>query len=410
MLSVSEAVQKLLGYFSPLKPEPINFNSSLGRILAEDVVANQPNPLFDNSSMDGFAVIANDLLAASPHTPIPLNIIEDIPAGKTPQHTIRPGTAAKIMTGAQVPEGADAVIPVEDSNHHPNIPADTTTVQLFQPIQPGDNIRIKGENFLPGAPLISAGTIIRPQEVALFASLGITQVKVYKKPKIGLLVTGDELLSPDKAPAPSKIRDSNSYMLQSLLQKLPVEIINSGIIEDSEKKISLALNQFIKKGVDLIITTGGVSMGTYDFVRKVIEKEGRLEFWKVNIKPGKPLAFGYLRDTPIIGLPGNPVSSFVGYHVFIIPIIKQMSGIEYRSNYLTQAALLSPIAPNTREQYIPAQFSKSPTPSVQPANNQGSGNLFSLVQSNSLIILPSGVEFFNKGDIVNIWLPNYDNL
>lgn len=410
MLSVEDATQKLLGYFSPTETENIPFNQSLGRTLAENILADQSYPPFNNSSMDGFALITEDIQNASPETPIRLTIIEDIPAGKRPEHHIVPGTAARIMTGAQTPEGADAVIPIEETNHYPELPADNSSVEIHSPIKIGDNIRNQGNNFSPGDLLIPQGVSIRPQDVALFAMLGKTSVQVHKKIKVGLLVTGDELVHPSTPLNPSQIRDSNSYMISSLLKKLPVEIINSGIIEDSEEKISQALHQFIKNKVDLIITSGGVSMGAYDYVRKVIETQGTLEFWRVNIKPGKPIAFGYLKNTPIIGLPGNPVSSYVGFNVFIIPILKKLAGILHSSKTMIQAKLLAQIAPNTREHYIPALLNNDLVPpTVKPVPNQGSGNLYSLVQSNSLIILPGSVEFFKEGDMVNVWIPDSAN-
>ena len=411
MLSVKNAVNKLLGYFSSLETETIPFSKSLGRILAENIVSDQYFPAFNNSSMDGFAVINQDLQKANAENPIQLKIIEDIPAGKSPQNRVISGTAAKIMTGAEIPPGADAVIQIEDTNHYPALPNDTQSVAISRATQAGENIRTKGSNYSPGDLLIPKGISIRPQDIALFAMLGKTTVQVYKKVKVGLLVTGDELVPPDTPPGPSQIRDSNSYMIASLLEKLPVKILNTGIIVDSEEMISQALHQLITSGVDLIITTGGVSMGSYDFVRKVIETQGSLEFWRVNIKPGKPLAFGFLNDTPIMGLPGNPVSSYVGFNVFIVPVIKKMSGLDFREATVIRAKLLSQIKPNTREHYVPAilEMDKNPA-TVTPVDNQGSGNLYSLVQSNSLIILPGGVEFFNEGDMVNVWKPDYDNI
>jgi molybdopterin molybdotransferase len=200
-------------------------------------------------------------------------------------------------------------------------------------------------------------------------------------------------------------------MLTSLLKNQQVEIINSGIIEDSEEKIKLALKRLIDEKVDLIVTTGGVSMGAYDYVRKVIEDQGSLEFWRVNIKPGKPLAFGYLEKTPIIGLPGNPVSAYVGFHVFILPVINKLAGKEYHPPFLIQAKLQSKLQSNTRESYIPAYVeSDHHQHTVSPVKNQSSGNLFSLVLTNALIILPGGVEFFNEGDMVNVWKINCNNI
>jgi len=402
MLNVHQAVNKLLGYFAPLSPETIHFTDSLGRTLAEEIIADQPYPPFDNSSMDGYAVVMEDLQLASQDTPISLTIIEDIPAGKEPEKLVKPGQASKIMTGAKIPEGANAVIRVEDTAQKQEI------VEIFSPVKFGENIRRAGENFAQDAPLLGPGHPIRPQEVALFATLGKTSVKVTQKPKIGLLITGDELVAPKQTLRPGQIRDSNSYMLNALMQNFAVDVVNNGIVEDSEEKIHRALNKMIEHQVDLIISTGGVSMGEYDYVRKAIEEKGTLEFWRVNIKPGKPIAFGYIEQTPIIGLPGNPVSSYVGYHVFILPVIRKLSGRENPSRLIIQAALDSDLRSNERESYIPATIKKDTNQyKVTPAQNQSSGNLYSLVQTNSLIILPGGVEFFKANDKVNVWI--FDN-
>lgn len=404
MLEVKDAVTKLLAHFSPLPVEEIPFDTSLGRILAEPIIADKPFPLFTNSSMDGFAVKAENLKNASQESPVILDILGVIPAGFAPEFAVSQGTAAKIMTGAELPPGADAVIPIEDTNQNFGEKETTTQVEIYKEIDPGDNIRIAGENFKPGDHLIESGKKIGPAEIALFALSGKTSIKVFKKPKIGILVTGDELVSPFAIPAPGQIPDTNSYMLTSLLKKQDVEILNSGIVEDSEEKIWHAIKNLIDDDVDLIISSGGVSMGAYDFVRIIIEKHGSLNFWRVNMKPGKPLAFGHINETPIIGLPGNPVSAYVGFNVFIVPTLQKLAGITNPSQFLIQATLLSPLQAISRESYIPAMLENSKDGyTVTPIRNQSSGNLFSLVQTNSLIILPGGVEFFNIGDNVNVW-------
>lgn len=403
MISVSEAQKQILDSLSRLQTENIKIENSLNRILAESIFADQDSPPFDNSSMDGIAVIASDVKKTNKDNPVQLNLVGTIPAGKAPEIKVDHGEAIQIMTGAPVPEGADAVIKVEHTNLDYSKPVDEDQVSVFYPTKSGNNIRKQGEYYSKGDKLIDSGQRVRPQDIAVMAMTGNDWIKVIKKPKVGLLTTGDELTPPGQPLSPGKIRDTNSYMLASLLENSGAEVVRTGIIQDTERAVIKALNLLIKEDVDLILTSGGVSMGAYDIVRHVLESQGRLKLWRVNMRPGKPLAFGEYQGTPFIGLPGNPVSAFVGFYIFVRPAIQKMVTGNYLPDRQRTAKLTISISSDGRESYIPGNLSKDDENwYVKPAINQSSGNLFALIPGNSLIILPIGVKFLNKGELVNV--------
>ncbi|MEJ2759189.1 MAG: molybdopterin molybdotransferase MoeA [Anaerolineales bacterium] len=253
--------------------------------------------------------------------------------------------------------------------------------------------------------LVSPGQVIRPQDVGMFATVGKAQVKVIRQPRVGLLSTGDELTPPGQPLAPGKIWDSNAYMLAALLEKSGAIVHRTGIIPDKREKIIEALNTLAELPVDLLLTSGGVSMGAYDLVRQVMESEGTLDLWKVNMRPGKPLSFGTYRQIPFIGLPGNPVSAFVGYQIFVQEALRQMQSLPPAESETIQATLASPVRSDGRESYIPARLAKlDGNWVVQPDKNPSSGNLYALIPGNSLIIVPVGVKFLNTNEFVNVRL------
>lgn len=403
MIRVSDAQKQILDSFSPLSIETIKIENSLYRILAEPVIADQPSPSFDNSSMDGVAVLAEDIKNASSENPIALDIVGTIPAGDISNNTIKPGQAMQIMTGAKIPEGADCVVQVEHTNLDFSKPIYSDQVLVYQSAKQGTNIRKLGNFYTKGKTLLSPGQKIRPQDVALLAMTGMPVVKVVRKPQIGLLTTGDELVPPGDPISPGKIRDTNSYMLSALLESNGAEVVPSGIIPDDIEAVKFALQQLKDTGVDLILTSGGVSVGAYDIVRRVIENDGKLKLWRVNMRPGKPLAFGEFMDIPFIGLPGNPVSAFVGFQVFVRPALQKMMTGNIIPFTTQKARLLEAVSSDGRETYIPATLTNLKNePVVRPASNQSSGNLYALIPGNSLIILSLGVKFLNKGELVDV--------
>jgi len=403
MISVSKAKQQILKALPQLPKEIIKIEESLGRILAEPVIADRDFPLFDNSAMDGIALKAADTQGASAENPVQLSLVKTIPAGYAADQRLEPGQAAQIMTGAPVPPGADAVLPVESTDLDFSKPLDRTEAAIFQAVKPGDYIRRQGEYYQHGAILLDKGWEIRSQDIALFATVGQAEITVYRKPRVGLLTTGDELVAPDQPLEPGKIRDSNSYMLRALLEKSGAVAITSGVVADKEEEVIHALDRLIEQDIDLLLTSGGVSMGAFDVVRKVLETHGRVELWKVNMRPGKPLTFGRFREIPFIGLAGNPVSAFVGFQIFVFPALRHMAGVG--APLLTiEASLTADLHSDGRESYIPATLkNEQETWIVEPVQNQSSGNLYALIPTNSLIILPVGVEFLNKGELVKVF-------
>jgi molybdopterin molybdotransferase len=403
---VKQAQTILLDAVQPLEIERIEIRSARGRILAEALHAAFDMPLFTNSSADGFAVQAGDTALASLDAPAELVVVADIPAGSEPVVAIRQGQAARIMTGAPLPQGADAVVMVEATDHD-RCDADLQVpkrVRIHSPVKPGDSIRPRGQDVQSGAVLFSAGHALRPQDIGLLASQGFATVPVFRRPRIALLSSGDELLDPSQPLSPGKIYDANSYMLAALLEDIGAEVVSAGFVRDDEDAVRNKLDELTAANVDLLVTSAGVSVGAFDFIRKVIIQNGNLTFWKVDMRPGKPLAFGNYRGVPIVGLPGNPVSAFVGCLVFIAPMLMKMSGIVELHQRMLQAKLLEPVESDGRESYLRAILEfQDGNPVVRLSGHQGSANLYALTRANALLILPSGVKSLPAGFNVNIY-------
>jgi molybdopterin molybdotransferase len=407
LLSVSEALQKLLNGFKPVDVERVALAQACGRVLAQEVAAGYDLPPFANSSMDGFAVRTVDLTNASPETPVVLEVIEDVPAGKMPVKTLGPGQATRIMTGAQLSPNGQAVIPVEDTDFNYRDPGTQAPaeVRVFRPVSSGENVRPAGQDVRAGEIVLSSHRRLRPQDIGLLAMLGIGEVVVFRRPRIGLLSTGDELLPVDAPLEPGKIYDSNSYTLFALVRRFGCDPVPLGIANDEAMAVERLLDQAISQKVDLILSTAGVSVGAFDFVKSVVEKRGRLGFWRVNMRPGKPLAFGHYREIPFIGLPGNPVSTFVGFEVFVRPALAKLSGIEGSERPVLRLTLAEPVESDGRESYLRAYANYTETGwTARLTGHQGSGNLRSLVDANALLILPSGVKSLPIGAEVEAWL------
>lgn len=406
LLSVEQAQTIILNAIQTLGGEKIPLRSARGRILAEPIIATSDMPPFDNSSADGFAVQAVDTQSASLETPVTLTVIGDIPAGSSPQFTVNPGQAARIMTGAPLPAGADSVVMVEATDVFSRglDAALPQRVHIYSPVTPGSSVRPRAQDAAAGNPLFSTGHCLRPQDIGLLASQGFAQLAVYQQPRIAILSTGDELVPISEALEPGKIHDSNSYMLAALLEEYGAAVTHMGFVPDDETAIRRTLDDCAASGADLLITTAGVSVGAFDFVRKVITEQGELNFWKVDMRPGKPLAFGSYQGIPLIGLPGNPVSAFVGCLVFAIPVVKKLAGDLNYQIQTVQAKLLEPVESDGRESYLRAILESSRDGNiVRLSGHQGSGNLFALTRSNALLILPSGVKSLPAGFNVKVY-------
>jgi molybdopterin molybdotransferase len=405
MLSVKEARHRLLAALPLLPPEPVPIGHAAGRVLAGDMHAPFDLPSFSNSSMDGFALRAEDIQGASEENGVRLQVVADIPAGISPDRPIEPGESARIMTGAKLPSGADTVVPVEQTDFSargPGLPA-PETVEIFRSQQSWDYIRRKGEDVATGDLLLAAGTRLRPQDVGMLAMLGFANVDVHRRAKVALLSTGDELQVPGAELAPGQIYESNSPTLAALVEAFGGQVVPLGIAPDDAHEVERRLDQAVEFGADLIISSAGVSVGAFDYVKDVVEEKGGLDFWRVNMRPGKPLAFGDYRGLPFIGLPGNPVSAFVGFQVFVRFGLAKMMGMQDWQPIRRKGVLGEPIRSDGRESYLRTRLQQTDPPTVYLTGHQGSGNQFSLVQADALFIVPAGVLEMKAGDVVEIW-------
>ena len=408
MLSVQAAQQHIFSLFKPLETESIHIEHALGRTLAQPIQSEMDFPSFNNSSVDGFAVRAEDTLSATAGQPAVLQVVADIPAGSNQQQVVlSAGQAARIMTGAPVPDTANAIVMVEDTDMHRQIVggAAPESVKIFKAPHTGENIRWRGADFKHGQPILTAGSLLRPQHIALLAMLGVPTIPVHRKPRVALISSGDELMPVDAVLAHGQIHDSNTYMLSALVQQAGCEVLSLGVTSDRLDAVQDIFKRAADANPDLIISSAGVSTGAFDYVKEVVESAGSLNFWKVNMRPGKPLAFGSYRNIPFFGLPGNPVSSYVNFLVFVQPALGILSGLGTRSRPRLKVILSEDIESDGRESYLRAVV--TPEQGRYVANlpgHQGSGNLFSLVLANALLIIPAGVKSLPSGSEVEAWM------
>lgn len=315
LLDVDVARRRVLDRFSALEVVEVDLAEALGLVLARDVTAPHPMPRFDNSAMDGYAVRSDDTNVA----PVRLRLAGEIRAGDGPDTNVDRGTAVRIMTGAAVPPGADAVIEVEETAETDGI------VEVRTDVAPGRNIRPAGDDFATGALLIERGIEIGAGEAALLASIGNTPVAVHRRPRVAVLVTGDELVDLDASPAPGQIRDSNSIALRSLVAEAGAETV---LLERVPDTLQAHVDAFERAAAeaDVIVSSGGVAVGDYDFVKDAVEQMGSIDLWRVAMQPGKPVVLGEVRGVPFLGLPGNPVSVHVSFEQFVRPALRRMRG------------------------------------------------------------------------------------
>jgi molybdopterin molybdotransferase len=376
-------------------------------VLGEDVLAQYDAPPFSNSAMDGFAVRAADVRAAAKDSPVTLKVSGDIPAGSVQEASLEAGQANRIMTGAPMPEGADAVVPVEDTDFDYRDPAAQLpeSVVIYTASASGQYVRSRGEDFKRGEVLLHKGQRIRAQDVGMLAMMGLSEVAVYEKPRVAVFSTGDELLPVEADLEPGKIRDTNTYTLSALVESVGGQVVRLGIVPDQFAVVKQRLDEAAEAGVHLIVSSAGVSVGAFDFVRAVVEKHGELNFWRVNMRPGKPLAFGAYRGIPFVGLPGNPVSAFVGFEVFLRPALCKLAGQVGWERPVVQATLQESVESDGRETYHRALISQADNGLfARLTGHQGSGNLYSLVRANGLIVIPAGVKKIPAGEQVETWL------
>jgi len=395
VLTVAEAQAAILAAAKKTdKVETVSLLQAKGRVLAENIEATVAVPPCDNSAMDGYAVYAADCESAKI-----LPVAGVVYAGAVPG-SLQAGTAQRIFTGAPVPAGADAVIIQEDVCREENAIA----LNAACSVKAGDNIRRAGEDIAVGDVLFRAGHCLRAVDIGLLASVGIQHVRVTAMLRVGLLCTGDELLEPGQPAQAGKIYNSNRYLLTAMLQDLGWEIVDAGIVKDDLQATTDALQRLANE-YDVIISTGGVSVGDADYVKQAVQQSGQLEVWKIAVKPGKPLAFGRVGQIPFFGLPGNPVSAFVTFMLFVRPYLQSMQGSQPRElrRCPVQAGFDWP-RPGKREEYLRVALRYESNALVAVAlPNQGSGVLSSVCRADALLRVPVNT-IFAVGDTMECLL------
>ncbi len=394
MLSVESARERLLGGVRLVEDlQEVPLVEARGRVLARAVVSAMNVPPHDNSAMDGYAVRSGDVGAGAR-----LPVVQTIYAGSVGE-PLGAGSAARIFTGAPIPGGADAVVMQESCR-----PSDGE-VSIPGPVASGAHIRRAGEDISAGATVLAPGRRLRAQELGLAASVGYGSLAVFRRPRVALFFTGDELVEPGRALGPGQIYDSNRYTLTGLLDAVGCEVVDMGVVADTLEATRATLEAAALEA-DLVISTGGVSVGEKDYVRLALEALGRLELWRVRVKPGKPLAFGRVGETPFIGLPGNPVSMFATFCLFVAPFLKRMAGMEdvvVRPQGVA-AGFEWPVAGGRRE-YLRARLEARPDGTLEAVIHprQGSGVLTSTVWAEGFVEVPEGT-VVQRGDTVNYYL------
>jgi len=417
VISVEEALSKILDFVETLEAEEKPLLDCLGQVLAEDVYATFDVPPQDNSAMDGYAAQANSIAGASYENPKVLRIVGEVAAGYVTKLKVRPGTAIRIMTGAPLPQGTDVIIPFEDTDEveRSRSSASKAEIGIRVSLPESSNIRRRGEDIAKGEMVMQRGKLLRPAEIGVLASLGKGTVSVIRRPVVGILATGNEVLDVNQQLLPGKIYNSNSYSLAAQVLKYGAIPKILGIAPDDMAQLSTA----VRRGLDcdMLITSGGVSLGDYDVVKQVLEAEGNISFWTVRIRPGKPLAFGtFKRDdgkkVPHLGLPGNPVSSMITFEVFACPTIFKMMGKSSMSRPGIVAIMEDPIK-NKDGRCIFARVAVSQRNGKYFAcltGPQGSGILTSMAKANGLAVIPETTKEVKPGDTVEIMMFDWDDV
>lgn len=388
MLSVDEALAAILERAAPLPAEERDLDDALGRVLAEEVAAAEDLPPFANSAMDGFAVRAADVAGAGAERPVALRVLADAPAGTVVAARVGPGTAVRIMTGARMPAGADAVVPVE----HTAGAGDT--VRVLRPVRAGGNVRLAGEDVRAGEVVLPRGAVLRPAELGLLAAVGRPRVRVVRAPLVAVVTTGDELVAAGEAPGPGRVRDANIHSLCAQAWAAGAMPVPFPRVRDTRGAVQDALVQ-AWGAADVIVTNGGVSVGEWDHVKAVLEELGAARvFWGVRQKPGKPMAFWEWNGKPVLGLPGNPVSCMVCFEEYVRPALRRMMGHAWLHRPVRTAALAEGFvkeAGDPRTHFLRVVAREREGRLVATATGpQGSGILSSMVRANALAVIPAG--------------------
>lgn len=395
-LQFGAALRVVLESVPTVATERVQLQASLGRVLAEDIYANRDLPPYDVSAMDGFAVRSADVASV----PQALTIIEDIKAGDLPQHVVHAGQCARIMTGAPMPQGADAVIRVEDTRQ-----IAANQVEIRASVKAGHDVRPRGENMRDGDVVLSAGTEITPGVIGVLATVKAVTFQVVARPRVAILSTGNELEAINAAVDPNKIPDANSYALMAQVQTLGIESVLLGIARDDPAELENYLRQGLE--YDVLLVSGGTSVGVHDYVRPTIEKLGvMMKFWRVAIKPGHPLAFGTTDTTLVFGLPGNPVSSMVCFEEFVAPALRRMMGHARLYRRTVQARMAHAVKFRAgRTEFVRVQLSRDAAGYVASSTGtQSSGVLLSMAKADGLLVIPANSKGLAENEQVTVQL------
>ena len=410
MLSVEEASERILSYFQVLPVESAELVDSLGQVLGEDMVASFDIPPLANSAMDGYAVLAADTRGASAETPVELVVTGVVAAGQIPDHPLEPGTAVRIMTGAPVPDNADAVVPFEDTDELERRASGGSSgaIAIHLQAEPYDNVRGAGEDIESGETVLESGQILRAGEIGVIASLGHSTVKAIRRPVVAIVSTGDELLQPGDEPEPGKIFNSNAFSIAAMVKRYGGVPKILGIAKDTIESLEAALEEALD--ADLVVTSAGVSKGDYDVVKDVLSSKGEIALWSVRMRPAKPLAFGVLdrndgTKVPHLGLPGNPVSAMVAFEQFGRSAIRLMMGKPEVAKPSVEAIMDDPIRNHDgRRVYarVHVYRDESGEYRARSTGNQSSGVLSSMSLANGLAICPDDIGMISAGEIAKV--------
>jgi molybdopterin molybdotransferase len=398
-ISFDEADARVRGEAHALPAETVALADAHGRVLAADIAAPHPVPHFENSTVDGYAVRAADVAGASPDRPVELSVAGEVMAGDAGRATLAPGTALRIMTGAPVPPGADAVVMLEWTEFTPG------RVRVEREVEPGRFVRRVGEDIREGDMVLAAGTRIGAAELGVLASLGRTSFPAHRRPRVAVLATGDELLEAHEPLAPGRIRSSNSWTLAAQAREAGAEVRDLGIARDDPADLARRLRE--GAGADVILTSGGVSVGDRDHVQSVLGGLGfHRIFWRVDASPGKPLLFGKLGSSLVFGVPGNPVSSMVSFENFVRPLLRRLEGDARPGRPRVRAVLSDPVrGPRDRRHFARVRLAWGRdgfiAAEVRP---HGSGNLRSMAGANALAVLPEGIDRLERGETAEVMM------
>jgi molybdopterin molybdotransferase len=421
LLSVDEAVGRVLLAFSPLETVRVPLSDCYGLVLSEDVLAKHDVPIDDNSAYDGYGVRADDIAAAAADNPIRLRVAYDLAAGYVGDAPIGPGEAVRIMTGAPVPEGVDTVIGFEDTDREDwgklgtdprgDSDQDRAFVNVVGVEQKGENVRLAGEDIATGDVALPKGTVLRAGAIGVLASLGISQVPVHRRPRVGVVPTGDEVLEIDEDIQPGKVRNSHAWALAGLVDHYGAEAKRYPIVPDNVADVRAALALAASEN-DLIFTIGGVSMGDHDLVKNVVGTDGDADFWQIAMRPGKPLLFGDIDGTPILGLPGNPVSGLVVFEQFGRPAVLKMLGRD-RLEKPTVSAVARTDLPGAgkRRMFVRVRVARVDDGyECWTTGEQGSGIMTSMAFADGLAIVHEDIEMVKAGEAVTVQILDWTEL